>query len=93
MGWQKFPKIFGAYSCSFFVAVVGILIASSIREGFSGSTVFFKGNCSKAKGVNLGTHIAITVLAAGVTVSSDRFLNLVLVPQREDIHTAHGNWR
>jgi len=93
MGWQKFPKIFCAYSCSFFVAVVGILIASSIREGFSGSTVFFKGNCSKAKGVNLGTHIAITVLAAGVTVSSDRFLNLVLAPQREDIHTAHGNWR
>jgi hypothetical protein len=93
MGWQKIPKIFCAYSCSLFVALVGILIASSVRGGFYGSTVFFRGKCSKAEGINLGTHIAITVFAAGVTVSSDRFLNLVLAAQPEDIHKAHTNRR
>jgi hypothetical protein len=93
MGWQKFPKAFCAYSCSIFIILTGLFIASCVIGDFYGSTVLFKGKCSKVHGINLGTHIAITVFAAGVTVSSDRFLTLVLAPQPEDIRSAHANFQ
>jgi len=88
-GWLTVPIAFCIVSSAVGLTVLALLIASSAKGDFSGSTGLFAGNCSKAKSRSETLRFAVTAAAFLVTLSSDKFLRLAVAPLPEEVDRAH----
>ncbi|MCJ1224185.1 hypothetical protein MMC12_000829 [Toensbergia leucococca] len=89
-GWRTVPIALCALSSTIGLAVLTLLIVSSTKGDFSGSTGLFAGNCSQAK--RLSEILSFSVIAASflVTFASNKFLCLAVAPLPEEVDTAHA---
>ena len=89
-GWRTVPIGSCALSSSVGLAVLALLIVSSFKGDFFGSTVLFAGNCSKARRLSEILHFAIIAASFLVTFSSNKFLYLAVAPLPEEVGRAHA---
>ena len=89
-GWLTVPIAFCALSSTVGLAVLALLIVSSVKGDFSGSTGLFAGNCSKAKRLSEILHFAVIAASFLVTFSSNKFLSLAVAPLPEEVSRAHA---
>ncbi|PSN75612.1 hypothetical protein BS50DRAFT_478330 [Corynespora cassiicola Philippines] len=75
------------------VFLINISIAfwlQSISEGRAGRRTVFEGDCSKAKSLNTGFHIAINALSTILLASSSYCMQVISAPTRAQVDKAHS---
>lgn len=90
-GWRR-TAVFNTTAVTSFTLLAAILLAwSSSRSGggLDSNLVFFDGDCSTSRSVNLWLHLLLNACSTGVMASSNFFMQVLSSPTRREIDKAH----
>ncbi|CAG8250100.1 unnamed protein product [Penicillium salamii] len=78
-----------------FIAVMaGLATKYPTAHQFSGSQVFYEGNCTLTSRWSIALHFIINILSTGILAASNYCMQTLVAPTREDIDSSHaqGKW-